>query len=208
MGNCPEPTSSNENINVPQQTDPDIPLQAPKESALQKSNMEDTRPTQSNKPSYRESREKGRQHMNKKMAKHAEVSLKIGKKKREVEAEVKQLFETMKQAMHQSPEELFGTELSEVETHQIEWLWQGRIPLGKITILDGDPGMGKSLIAMNIVACVTTGQPMPDGTPGIQGGAIIIAPEDSAADTIKPRLEAAGVDPLQVLLLNTMETWM
>jgi archaellum biogenesis ATPase FlaH len=205
MENCAEPNSTNENINVPQQTDPDIPPQAPKESTLQKPNQELTRPTQSNKLSYRESREKGRQQMNKKMAKHAEMSLKLGKKKREVEAEVKQLFEIMKQGMHQSPEELFGTELSEVETHQIEWLWQGRIPLGKITILDGDPGMGKSLIAMNIVACVTTGQPMPDGTPGIQGGCIIIAPEDSAEDTIKPRLEAAGVDPSQVLLLNTME---
>jgi AAA domain-containing protein len=66
--------------------------------------------------------------------------------------------------------------------------------------------MGKSLIAMNIAARVSTGQPMPDGTPDIQGGVIIIAPEDSPADTIKPRLEAARVDLSQVLLLNTMET--
>lgn len=206
MGNIPSPASSDDQNIEPQPINPDIPTQAPKESALQKLNQEVTKPTQSNKLSYRESREKGRQQMNKTMARHAEIAQKLGKKKkREVEAEIKQLFETMKQAMHQSPVELFGTELSEVETHQIKWLWQGRIPLGKITILDGDPGMGKSLIAMNIVACVTTGQPMPDGTPGIQGGCIIIAPEDSAEDTIKPRLEAAGGDPSQVLLLNTME---
>ena len=80
------------------------------------------------------------------------------------------------------------------EIHQIEWLWQGRIPLGKITILEGDPGVGKSLIALNIAACVSAGHPMPDGTPGIEGGVILIAPEDGAADTIKPRLEAVGGD--------------
>ncbi len=206
MEQTPSPTSSDDQNIEPQPINPDILSQPPSESALQKSNKEVTKPSQSYKLSYRESREKGRQQMNKTMANYVEMAQKLGKKKkREVEAEVKQLYETMKQAMHQAPEELFGTELSTVETHQIEWLWQGRIPLGKITILDGDPGMGKSLIAMNIVACVTTGQPMPDGTPGIQGGCIIIAPEDSAEDTIKPRLEAAGADPSQVLLLNTME---
>jgi archaellum biogenesis ATPase FlaH len=91
-----------------------------------------------------------------------------------------------------------------VETHQIDWLWERRIPLGKITILDGDPGMGKSLLAINIAACVSTGLPMPDGTPGIQGGIILIAPEDGAEDTIKPRMETAGGDPSQVLLFNTV----
>jgi hypothetical protein len=53
-----------------------------------------------------------------------------------------------------------GILLSEVETQQVDWLWQRRIPLGKITLLDGDPGMGKSLLAINIAACVSTGQPM------------------------------------------------
>ena len=94
-----------------------------------------------------------------------------------------------------------GLLLSEVETQDITWLWEKRIPRGKITVLDGDPGMGKSLIA----ACVSTGRPMPDGTPGKQGGVILIAPEDSPEETLKPRLEAAGGDPSQVLLLNTVE---
>jgi len=179
MENLPPPASPDDHTNDPQQTDPDIPPQTSKESPLQKSNQEVARPTESNKLSYKE--------------------------KREVEANVKELFETLKQEVHKSPDELFGTELSEVETHQIEWLWHGRIPLGKITILDGDPGMGKSLIAINIAACVSTGHPMPDGTPGIQGGIILIAPEDSAADTIKPRLEAVGGDPSQVLMLDTVE---
>ena len=97
------------------------------------------------------------------------------------------------------------TTLSDVETQQVDWLWQRRIPLGKITILDGDPGMGKSLLSIFIAACVSTGHPMPDGAPGKQGKVILIAPEDAAEDTIKPRVEAAGGDPSQVLLLDNMD---
>jgi RecA-family ATPase len=107
-------------------------------------------------------------------------------------------------APHPDEEEL-GFFLSEVKTQQVCWLWENRIPLGKITILDGDPGMGKSMLAINLAACVSTGHPMPDGTPGKQGGVILIAPEDGAADTLRPRLEAAGGDPSHVLLLNTAE---
>ncbi len=102
-------------------------------------------------------------------------------------------------------EEALGLFLSEIEAQEVRWLWEKRIPLGKITILDGDPGMGKSLLAINIAACVSAGHPMPDGTPGIQGGVILIAPEDGAGDTLRPRLEAAGGDPSQVLLLNLVE---
>src|SRR6266516_4648624 len=102
-------------------------------------------------------------------------------------------------------EEVPGLFLSEIETQEVHWLWDKRLPLGKITLLDGDPGMGKSLLAINLAACVSTGQPMPDGTPGKQGGVILIAPEDGAADTLRPRLEAAGGDPSQVLLLNRVE---
>jgi RecA-family ATPase len=97
------------------------------------------------------------------------------------------------------------TLLSDVETQQVDWLWQRRIPLGKITILDGDPGMGKSLLSIFIAACVSTGQPMPDGAPGKQGKVILIAPEDAAEDTIKPRVEAAGGDSSQVFLLENMD---
>jgi len=99
-----------------------------------------------------------------------------------------------------------GVLLSEVETQPIDWLWPKRIPLGKITILEGDPGMGKSLLAVSVAASVSTGRSMPGETPGKQGGVILIAPEDSSGDTIRPRLEAARGDPSQVLLLNTLVT--
>jgi hypothetical protein len=109
------------------------------------------------------------------------------------------------QAAFEPVEEALGMLLSEVETREVHWLWEKRIPLGKITLLDGDPGMGKSLLALQIAASVTTGQPMPDGTPGARGSVIMIAPEDGAGDTLRPRLEAAGGDPSQVLLLNIVE---
>jgi archaellum biogenesis ATPase FlaH len=98
-----------------------------------------------------------------------------------------------------------GLLLSEVEAQQVRWLWSGRIPLGKLAILDGDPALGKSLLTLDIAARVTTGRPMPDGTPTEQGGVVLVAPEDGAGDTLKPRLEAAKGDPAQVLLLNTVE---
>src|SRR6266700_2285011 len=102
-------------------------------------------------------------------------------------------------------EEPLGLLLSQVETQEVHWLWDKHLPLGKITLLDGDPGMGKSLLAINLAARVSSGLPMPDGTPGQQGGVILIAPEDNAVDTLKPRLQAAGGDPSRVLLLNRVE---
>src|SRR5207245_9472409 len=101
-------------------------------------------------------------------------------------------------------EEPLGLLLSQVETRPVHWLWDKHLPLGKITLLDGDPGMGKSLLALDLAARVSSGLPMPDGTPGQQGGVILIAPEDDAADTLTPRLEAAGGDHSRVLLLTSV----
>jgi len=151
-------------------------------------------------------RETKRREFNERIAQGVEIMRKKGTKEREIGAMLKKGYEDRKHG-NQDPlgNELPGTILSEVTAQQIDWLWQKRIPLGKITILDGDPGMGKSLLAINIAACLSTGRPMPDGTPGKQGSVILIAPEDSAEDTIRPRMEAAGGDPSQVLLLNTVE---
>src|SRR5258706_515693 len=57
-----------------------------------------------------------------------------------------------------------------VEETGLRWLWPGRIPLGTITLVDGDPGLGKSLLTLDLVARVTRGAAMPDGTGG-GGGA-------------------------------------
>lgn len=82
-----------------------------------------------------------------------------------------------------------------VRTEPVEWLWYPYIPLGKLTVLQGDPGEGKSTFALNVVARITTGQPMPDGVP-TKGKRVAIyqCAEDGIADTIKPRLQQAGAD--------------
>ena len=98
--------------------------------------------------------------------------------------------------------EVQGTLLSDTKSEQLHWLWEKRIPRGQLTILDGDPGLGKSLITIDLAARITTGRPMPDGTPGVQGNVILIAPEDDDANIIKPRIEAAGGDPSHIRLLN------
>lgn len=95
--------------------------------------------------------------------------------------------------------------LSDVEAVPIRWLWPGRIPLGKLTIFDGDPGLGKSLITLNLAARTSTGREMPDGTRGDAdgpGGIVLLSAEDDPSDTIRPRLDAAGGDSSRVVMLT------
>src|SRR6266704_560851 len=93
------------------------------------------------------------------------------------------------------------TPLSDFKSLPLHWLWPGHILRGKLTILEGDPGLGKSLFTLDLASRVTTGQPMPDGSPGKQGNVILIAPEDAISDLIKPRIEAAGGDPSRIHLI-------
>ena len=92
--------------------------------------------------------------------------------------------------------------LFNVPSKPLTWLWPGRIPLGHLTLLDAAPGCGLSLLALTLAACVSSGSPLPDGTSTQQGSVILFAPYDSASDTIKPRLQAAGGDPARILLLS------
>ena len=175
------------------------------ESTPQGSSVNANKSDKNNIDLSKESQAKKRQVLNGIIAAYIETSRKKGIKDREIGTELKRLIEPFQQEKRGLfKDESTGVILSDVETQQIDWLWQRRIPMGKITILDGDPGMGKSLIAITIAACVSTGRPMPDGTPGRQGDIILIAPEDSPEDTIKPRVEAVGGDPSRVLLLNTV----
>src|SRR4051812_6408341 len=88
--------------------------------------------------------------------------------------------------------------LSEIEPETVRWLWEGRIPFGKVTILEGDPGVGKSTMALDLAARVSRGAGMPatrgtsDEAPA--GTVIIYSGDDGLSDTVRPRLEAAGAD--------------
>src|SRR5262249_36522498 len=98
-----------------------------------------------------------------------------------------------------------GPRLSEIEVARIEWLWDSRIVLGKLNILDGDPGLGKTMLALDIAARVTNGDTMPDGSPGIgPAGVVYFTAEDGQGDTLRPRLEAADGDARLVQGVNTI----
>jgi putative DNA primase/helicase len=96
------------------------------------------------------------------------------------------------------------TPFSHVVRRDVEWLWKNRIALGKLTLLCGDPGLGKSFVTLDVIARVTTGSPWPDDpTERIERGqAILISAEDAADDTILPRLEQAGADVSRVHALE------
>ena len=83
---------------------------------------------------------------------------------------------------------------SAIQPKPVEWLWPGWIPLGKITMLDGDPGLGKSTMLIDLAARVSRAGIMPDGSQGISGNVVIMSAEDAPDDTIRPRLEAAAAN--------------
>jgi RecA-family ATPase len=83
----------------------------------------------------------------------------------------------------------------DVEAKPIEWLWPGRIAIGKQTMLAGEPGLGKSQLSAFLAAIVTTGGHWPNAEGRAElGSVIILSAEDDAADTIIPRLTAAGAE--------------
>lgn len=98
-----------------------------------------------------------------------------------------------------------GVSMVDIKPERVEWLWSRRIPKGKVTILDGDPGKGKSTILYDLAARITAGLPLPDGEPVEQGRALIVSAEDGAADTIVPRFLAASGDPKRARILGSEE---
>jgi putative DNA primase/helicase len=96
---------------------------------------------------------------------------------------------------------------SEIDAERVEWLWQDRIAIGKQTCIGGDPAMGKSQFAIHTAAAVTTGGAWPCGEGrAIRGYVIILNAEDSDADTIVPRLMAAGADLERVFIVRAVQT--
>ena len=94
--------------------------------------------------------------------------------------------------------------LSDVEPERVSWLWPGRLPAGKLVVLDGDPAVGKSTVSVTLTAHVTTGEDWPDGSPCPAGNVLVLSAEDGLADTIRPRLDAAGADPSRVHALTEL----
>lgn len=91
--------------------------------------------------------------------------------------------------------------LSDISLEPIHWLSPGRLALGKVTVLDGDPGLGMSTLLTEFAARITRGQSLPGGQPAPPRGVLLLAAEDGLVDTIRPRLDAAGGDPHRVITL-------
>ena len=92
--------------------------------------------------------------------------------------------------------------LKDVAKTNVEWLWYPYVPCGKITVLQGDPGCGKSMMVMDLIARLTSGRPLPNGKRFPPMNVIYQCSEDGYEDTIKPRLERLGADDARILWIN------
>jgi hypothetical protein len=95
---------------------------------------------------------------------------------------------------------------SDVSPRPTGWLWPNWLPLGRLAVLDGDPGLGKSTLLFDLAARVSRDGVMPDGSTGVSGSVIILNAEDDPAETIQPRLAAAGANPERVFHLGEIKT--
>lgn len=93
--------------------------------------------------------------------------------------------------------------LSSFAPEDIEWLWTGRIPLGHLTIIAGNPGDGKSIVTLDLAAKLTRGRPLPFEAAGREPATVLLLnAEDGVSDTLRPRFDAMGGDPSRVLVLD------
>jgi hypothetical protein len=97
-------------------------------------------------------------------------------------------------------------ELNTVDAKDVTWLWKPWLPGGKLAMLDGDPGQGKSYVTLDLVTRLSRGDALPDGQPNPFGGkpvpSLLISCEDGLADTVVPRLRAMGADLRRVASLQ------
>ena len=95
---------------------------------------------------------------------------------------------------------------ADLKPQPVSWLWRDWLALGKLHILAGAPGQGKTTIAIAMAATVTSGGRWPDGSPCERGHALIWSGEDDPADTLLPRLIAAGADKSRVHFVSGTRT--
>lgn len=94
--------------------------------------------------------------------------------------------------------------LADTQPSEIKWLLPNRIALGKLSLIGGDPGLGKSLVTLYMAATVSNGGQWPDGTRAPQGSVLMLSAEDDMGDTIRPRLDACGGDAAKVHVLTVI----
>jgi hypothetical protein len=92
--------------------------------------------------------------------------------------------------------------LSEEPAKEVKWLWRPYIPYGAVTILEGDPGSGKSWLVMNITAAITNGRALPYKRRSSPKGVIYLSAEDDSSTVIRPRLELMGANLDRVFTID------
>ena len=98
--------------------------------------------------------------------------------------------------------ELRLIQMSEVTAEEVRWLWCPYIPLGKLTIIQGDPGEGKTTFSLAVIAALTKGKALPEREAAMPMNVIYQTAEDGLADTIRPRLDALGADCSRVMVID------
>ena len=99
--------------------------------------------------------------------------------------------------------ELKMIRMSEIQSQEIEWLWYPFIPYGKLTIVQGDPGDGKTTLVLNIAAKLSKGECLDDDMKLTEPVNVIYqTAEDGLADTVKPRLELAGAECERIIVID------
>lgn len=99
-------------------------------------------------------------------------------------------------------------QLSKVQPEEVSWLWKPYIPKRKITLLEGDPGIGKSWLSMALAAGITTGAAFPDAESGRPifrqdpGNVIYLSAEDGPSDTLRPRFDSLGADVSRIYVVT------
>ena len=93
--------------------------------------------------------------------------------------------------------------MSDIQSEAVQWLWYPYIPFGKLTIVHGDPGDGKTMLVLAIIATLTRGDLLPECEGAAEPIPIIFqTAEDGLADTIKPRLESMNADCSHVFVID------
>lgn len=96
--------------------------------------------------------------------------------------------------------------LADIAVERVEWLWPGRIAMGKLTLIIGDPDLGKSFLSLDLAARVSRGGIWPDDGSSVAplGDVLLLNAEDGLSDTVRPRIDAAGGDASRVEALTAV----